>query len=305
MIRKAATALKNAVSVKGEAANEAAALKTSVEGIKTDKKQSISESSETESKIAPGIDEKKKSSYGPEIVSSKKPSVMGEKMGKGEKDGRDDKALKPGKGKLRINDQRKASREISAQKTDRTLFNAETKDFVKDALKAADESDSVIELKGLGEVSKAADKAAAARSHQSALFSQLKDSVNSQIVKQAGITVKDNGTGEIRLVLKPESLGKVRISLSLTDNHIAGRIIVENNIVREVFESNLENLYKAFGSEGFENGGLEVTVEGEGAGNSGRNKPGGFKGKAFRVLEDSVPEMVESEWQYNVVNMVV
>ncbi|MDC7228576.1 MAG: flagellar hook-length control protein FliK [Spirochaetales bacterium] len=160
---------------------------------------------------------------------------------------------------------------------------------------------------GAGDTPRADAAKADTRIFQSNVLSQLKDDVNSQIVKQAGIVVKGNGTGEIKLVMKPESLGKVRIQLSLNDNHIAGRIIVENNIVREIFESNLENLYKAFGSEGFENGGLEVSVQGQGhnAGANGRRQGRGPGVRAAKVLEAAVPEVVNSEWQNNAVNMVV
>ncbi len=146
-----------------------------------------------------------------------------------------------------------------------------------------------------------------AKSMKSAVLSQLRESVNNQIVKQAGIVVKGNGTGEIKLVMKPESLGKVRIQLSLNDNHIAGRIIVENNIVREIFESNLENLYKAFGTGGFENGGIEVSVQGQGNDSAGGNRKDGkaLNGRAVKAMEEAVPLVTESEWQSNAVNMVV
>ena len=150
-------------------------------------------------------------------------------------------------------------------------------------------------------------RSAEAKMFQSSVLNQLKDGINSQIVKQAGIIVKGDGTGEIKLVMKPESLGNVRIQLSLNDNHIAGRIIVENNIVREIFESNLENLYKAFGSEGFETGGLEVSVRGEGGENgaNGRKNGRGRNLHAVKVMDEAVPELAGSEWRNNAVNMVV
>ena len=157
------------------------------------------------------------------------------------------------------------------------------------------------------DTSRADGKTAETKMFQSSVLSQLKDGINSQIVKQAGIVVKGNGTGEIKLVMKPESLGKVRIQLSLNDNHIAGRIIVENNMVREIFESNLENLYKAFGSEGFENGGLEVSVQGKGqdADRNSHKNSRGFSGRAAKAMDEAVPEVVSSEWRNNAVNMVV
>jgi len=84
-----------------------------------------------------------------------------------------------------------------------------------------------------------------------------------EIVQQSRIILKDGGKGEIRLILKPESLGMVRIRINIQDNSIEGRILVENNSVRELFEGNLEHLKNALRSEGFGTAALEVAVGGE------------------------------------------
>jgi flagellar hook-length control protein FliK len=203
--------------------------------------------------------------------------------------------------KLRVVDHRKTSAHKSTGETFKFYSNETTS--ITGA--SSDEAGKTIELNAQPDTLRIDGRSAEPKSQQSAVLSQLKEGVNDQIVKQAGIIVKANGSGEIKLVMKPEQLGKVRIQLSLNDNHIAGRIIVENNIVREIFESNLENLYKAFGSEGFENGGLEVTVEGGDAGESGRRSSGGLNRRAVQAIEDAVPEVAETEWQNNAVNMVV
>ncbi|MCK5153711.1 MAG: flagellar hook-length control protein FliK, partial [Spirochaetales bacterium] len=84
----------------------------------------------------------------------------------------------------------------------------------------------------------------------SALMKQLEENVNSKIVKQSSVILKDGGSGEIKLILKPEQLGSVRIRLSLTDNRIAGQIIVDSSAVKEIFEQNLQNLERAFKENG-------------------------------------------------------
>jgi len=219
----------------------------------------------------------------------------------------DDKVLtskkqdKRASSKLRVVDHRAQSgRQAEGQR-----FKVTSEDSLKNPAVVSDDSGKIIELNAAPDSARTEIRSSDFRVQQSAVLSQLKEEVNSQIVKQAGIVVKANGSGEIKLVMRPEQLGKVRIQLSLNDNHIAGRIIVENNIVREIFESNLENLYKAFGSEGFENGGLEVTVEGGDAGDTGRRSPGGPGRRAVQAIEDAVPELVDTEWQSNAVNMVV
>ena len=75
---------------------------------------------------------------------------------------------------------------------------------------------------------------------------KFQEALRNEVVKQSTFVLKDNGGGELRLVLKPESLGRVRINLNMNNNHIAGRIIVENSSVQEMFESNLQNLHEAF-----------------------------------------------------------
>jgi hypothetical protein len=87
-----------------------------------------------------------------------------------------------------------------------------------------------------------------------------------EIVRQSGIILKDGGKGEIRLILKPESLGRVRIRINIQDNSIEGKILVENNTVRELFEGNLEHLRNALRSGGFDTAALEVAVGGEKSG---------------------------------------
>jgi flagellar hook-length control protein FliK len=91
---------------------------------------------------------------------------------------------------------------------------------------------------------------------------KFQEALRNEVVKQSIFVLKDKGGGELRLVLRPESLGRVRINLNMNNNHIAGRIIVENSSVKEMFESNLQNLHEAFKNEGFASASLEVFVGG-------------------------------------------
>ncbi len=110
---------------------------------------------------------------------------------------------------------------------------------------------------------------------QSSLLKYLRETGNGEIVKQASIILKNENSGEIHLMLKPERLGNIRITLNLQDNNIGGRIIVENINVKEAFEHNLESLYRAFRHEGFETAGLDVSVGNQQKGEERRemNKP--------------------------------
>lgn len=141
------------------------------------------------------------------------------------------------------------------------------------------------------------------KSDQATLFKHLQDTVNEKIVRQAGIILKDNNSGELRLVLKPEKMGTVRIRLELQDNHIAGKIFVDNNSVKDVFDQNLEALYRALRESGYETSGLNVAVgngNGGDAEKQGRRIPKG----TLRMLDDFVPladEVIHADYLVNLV----
>lgn len=128
----------------------------------------------------------------------------------------------------------------------------------------------------------------------SALMKQLEDSINNKIVKQSSVILKDSNSGEIKLILKPEALGKVRIRLSLNDNRIAGQIIVENAAVKEIFEQNLQSLERAFKENGFDTTSLNVSVGGHGTGSGDRE--GRDIKKQIETIEEIIPTLIsESE----------
>ncbi len=94
----------------------------------------------------------------------------------------------------------------------------------------------------------------------------LREMAGSELTRAAGIILRDGG-GEIKLTLKPESLGSVRIRMNLVDNAIEGRIIVDNAAVKHVFEGSLDSLMRALTAEGFQTASLQVSVGGQGADN--------------------------------------
>lgn len=132
----------------------------------------------------------------------------------------------------------------------------------------------------------------------------LDDQVNGEIVRTARMVVRGNDTGEIRLHLKPENLGNVRIVLQMQEGHIAGRIIVENSSVREVFEQNLASLIEAFNASGLETGTLDVALANPGNG-SQTESDGGHAPSALRELDRAVPLVEILEDGHDLVDLVV
>jgi flagellar hook-length control protein FliK len=96
---------------------------------------------------------------------------------------------------------------------------------------------------------------------------RLREMTGSDLVKTAGLVVRDGG-GEIRLTLKPESLGSVRIRLSLEDGKVEGRIVVDTPEARQAFEAGIEGLTRALQADGFQTGALQVSVSGGNANDS-------------------------------------
>jgi flagellar hook-length control protein FliK len=113
--------------------------------------------------------------------------------------------------------------------------------------------------------------APAAASHAQTPLERLREMAGSELVRATSLVLKDGG-GEIRLVLKPESLGSVRIRMNIVDNAIEGRIIVDSAAVKHVFDGSVDALRRALTAEGFQTGSLQVSVGGQNADTGGRQQ---------------------------------
>ena len=78
-------------------------------------------------------------------------------------------------------------------------------------------------------------------------------------VKAGNIVLRDNNQGSISMILKPESLGNVKINLQVTDNVITGQITVHSKEAFEAFKQNMDNLRQAFQDSGFDNASLNLS----------------------------------------------
>jgi flagellar protein FlbC len=93
---------------------------------------------------------------------------------------------------------------------------------------------------------------------------RLREMSGSELIRASNMILKEGG-GEIRLVLKPESLGSIRIRMNLVDNHIEGRIVVDSSAVKQVIDGSIDALTRALTAEGFQTGALQVSVGGQNA----------------------------------------
>ena len=121
---------------------------------------------------------------------------------------------------------------------------------------------------------------------------RLREMAGTELVRASTMVLKDGG-GEIRLVLKPESLGSVRVRMNLVDNHIEGRIIVDSAAVKHVFDGSVDALRRALTADGFQMGSLQVSVGGQDAqrdqGRREQQPPEVVRRIAAQGFERSVP----------------
>jgi flagellar hook-length control protein FliK len=134
---------------------------------------------------------------------------------------------------------------------------------------------------------------------------RLREMAGSELARSAGIILR-NGGGEIRLVLKPESLGSVRVRLNLSDNVIDGKIIVDNPAVKHVLEGSLDSLTRALSAEGFQTASLSVSVGGGGADSrrEERDAPAVRRIESARGFTGALADVLEpADWGELLVNL--
>ncbi len=84
-----------------------------------------------------------------------------------------------------------------------------------------------------------------------------------EFVKAGSIILKDNNAGQINLILQPESLGNVKISLSLSDKVISGQINVSSQAAYDAFKENIAVIRDAFIQSGFEANNFDLSYTGQ------------------------------------------
>jgi flagellar hook-length control protein FliK len=106
----------------------------------------------------------------------------------------------------------------------------------------------------------------AGQAFEDLLARELHQNFNNDIVRHASVALRDDNEGTIRLALKPESLGNVKIRLEMAENRITGQIVVESKEALRAFEREISSLEKAFRDSGFDGANLEMALAADGRG---------------------------------------
>jgi flagellar hook-length control protein FliK len=144
----------------------------------------------------------------------------------------------------------------------RTQTGAEAGTIAERGLKGAEEirnsseREIIVELRPEreqnGKPLESGQKAPAGETFEQLLARELRGDLSADIVRQAAIVLRDGGEGTIKLSLKPETLGKVKIHLEMAENRIEGLIFVENEEALRAFEQEIHTLEQSFRDSGFE-----------------------------------------------------
>lgn len=163
-----------------------------------------------------------------------------------------------------VHDLRTAKNQSAETMDEKTAQKAASKKEIE--VSAAQKSDAslqlTMELAGKADADITSSSSQAAGASGSAFQSMLSASVQEnagEIVKAGNIVLKDNSQGSINLILKPEALGNVKISLNLNDKVISGQISVQSREAFEAFRENLDSLKQAFAESGFETGNFDLS----------------------------------------------
>jgi hypothetical protein len=140
------------------------------------------------------------------------------------------------------------------------------------------EIDLSVELKNEsrgGERASAGGEKTLSQAFEDILSRELHQNLNGDIVRHASVILRDGGEGLIRLSLKPDTLGNVKIRLEMAENKITGHIVVESGEALRAFEREIGALEQAFRDSGFDGADLNMSLASGDPGAEGRREGGG------------------------------
>jgi flagellar hook-length control protein FliK len=128
----------------------------------------------------------------------------------------------------------------------------------------------------------------------------LTRSVMNQVVQgtKMSVNMSDQGS-EILIKLNPKNLGNVSLKMAFEKGTLLAQIQVENQTVKGIIESNLDELRSALQDEGYQIGDLDVSVNKENTGDGQQGFTGGqkkfVKHETFEEIEEKIMKQKASD----------
>jgi flagellar hook-length control protein FliK len=141
-------------------------------------------------------------------------------------------------------------------------------------------------------------EARAGTSMEDMLARELHQNFNGDIVRHASMALLDGGEGTIRINLKPESLGNVKIRLEMTENKITGIILVESEEALNAFRKEISSLEQAFRESGFTDADLNLSLA-----SNGQNE-NDWKQEQDAFTPRMIASLYDDSFEYDAINMV-
>ena len=133
------------------------------------------------------------------------------------------------------------------------------------------------------------------------LSNQLQNNAT-ELVRTGSIILRDGNVGTINLILHPEELGNVKISLELNDKMVSAQIRVASEEAFHAFKESIASLKQAFADSGFDTGSFDLSWAGNGQQQQGGQQQHNQGHIAFAdtlygemMAEDGIDSGVEGE----------
>lgn len=136
----------------------------------------------------------------------------------------------------------------------------------------------------------------------SAMLSNQLQNNATELVQTGSIILRDGNVGTINLILHPEELGNVKISLELNDKMVSAQIKVASEEAFQAFKESIASLKQAFADSGFDTGSFDLSWAGNGQQQQGGQQQQNHGHIAFAntlygemMAEDGIDSGVEGE----------
>ena len=136
----------------------------------------------------------------------------------------------------------------------------------------------------------------------SAMLSNQLQNNATELVQTGSIILRDGNVGTINLILHPEELGNVKISLELNDKMVSAQIKVASEEAFQAFKESIASLKQAFADSGFDTGSFDLSWAGNGQQQQGGQQQQNHGHIAFAntlygemLAEDGIDSGVEGE----------